>query len=192
VIRAQIIGLELILAILEKPKPSFLHKKEFIWIIKNHLCDGLLRYSVSNEREIFSLVVSIFFCLFSHFRKYLKNVIKVFLETIFLQLLDSSNTSYHHKHLILGVFDKISQHSMMLLEIFINYDCDVSQQDISKQIVEQLSKIANGKLARNEHKSMISAQEEQVLRAFSMQILVQMLRSFNGTIDAEIAASKVS
>jgi len=49
---------------------------------------------------------------------------------------------------------------MMLLEIFINFDCDVSQQDISKQIVESLSKIANGKLARNEHKSMISSQEE--------------------------------
>ena len=96
------------MAILEKPKPSFLAKKEFIWIIKNHLCDGLLRYSVSNEREIFSLVVSIFFCLFTHFRKYLKNVIKVFLETIFLKLLESSNTSYHHKHLILTVFDKIS------------------------------------------------------------------------------------
>ena len=132
VIRAQIIGLELIQAILEKPKPSFLQKKEFIWIIKNHLCDGLLRYSVSNEREIFSLVVSIFFCLFTHFRKYLKNVIKVFLETIFLKLLDSSNTSYNHKHLILSVFEKISQNSMMLLEIFINYDCDVGQQDISK------------------------------------------------------------
>jgi len=157
VIRAQIIGLELILAILEKPKPSFLAKKEFIWIIKNHLCDGLLRYSVSNEREIFSLVVSIFFCLFTHFRKYLKNVIKVFLETIFLKLLESSNTSYHHKHLILSVFDKISQNTMMLLEIFINYDCDVGQLDISKQIVESLSKIANGKLAKTEHKSMINS-----------------------------------
>ena len=81
---------------------------------------------------------------------------------------------------------------MMLLEIFINYDCDVGQQDISKQIVESLSKIANGKLARNEHKSMINAQEEMFLRSFSTQILVQMLRSFNGTIDAEIAESKVS
>ena len=39
---------------------------------------------------------------------------------------------------------------------------------------------------------MINSQEEQVLRCFSMQILVQMLRSFNGTIDAQIAESKVS
>ena len=49
---------------------------------------------------------------------------------------------------------------MMFLEIFINYDCDVGQLDISKQIVESLSKIANGKLAKNEHKSMINSQEE--------------------------------
>ena len=81
---------------------------------------------------------------------------------------------------------------MMFLEIFINYDCDVGQLDISKQIVESLSKIANGKLAKNEHKSMINSQEEQTLRSLSLQILVQMLRSFNGTIDAELAESKVS
>ena len=49
---------------------------------------------------------------------------------------------------------------MMLLEIFINYDCDVGQQDISKQIVESLSKIANGKLAKAENRGMISPQEE--------------------------------
>jgi brefeldin A-inhibited guanine nucleotide-exchange protein len=90
------------------------------------------------------------------------------------------------------VFDKLSQNSMMLLEIFINYDCDVAQQDISKQIVEALSKIANGKLTKSEHKSMISSQEELVLRSYAIQILVQMLRSFNGTIDAEIAESKVT
>jgi brefeldin A-inhibited guanine nucleotide-exchange protein len=99
---------------------------------------------VSNEREIFSLVISIFFCLFNHFRKNLKKVILVFLETIFLKLLDSGNSSYHHKHLILNVFDKISQNTMMLLEIFVNYDCDIGQKDISKQIVESLSKIAKG------------------------------------------------
>ena len=114
------------------------------------------------------LVVSIFFCLFLHFRKHLKNVILVFLETIFLKLLDSGNSSYHHKHLILNVFDKISQNSMMWLEIFVNYDCDISQRDISKQIVEQLSKIANGKFTKGEHKTLINAQEELVLRSYAM------------------------
>lgn len=70
--RTNIIGLELILAVLEKPKQPFLNKKAFIDVIKNNLCDGLLRYSVSTEKTIFALVVSIFYCLFLHFRKHLK------------------------------------------------------------------------------------------------------------------------
>lgn len=170
--RTKIIGLELILAVLEKPKQSFLTKKAFIDEIKNRLCEGLLRYSVSNEKAVFSLVASIFFCLFYHFRKHLKGVILVFIETIFLKLLDSSNSSFHHKELILNVFDKISQNTMMMLEIFVNYDCDIAQKDITKHIVESLAKIANGKFKQTEHASIISPQEEPILRRHAIHILV--------------------
>jgi hypothetical protein len=49
--RTKIIGLELILTVLNKPGPTFLDSKEpFIDLIKNSLCDGLLKYSVSTER----------------------------------------------------------------------------------------------------------------------------------------------
>jgi len=51
--RTKIIGLELILTVLSEPKHALLHRKEFIDVIKNTLCDGLLRYSVSNELVIF-------------------------------------------------------------------------------------------------------------------------------------------
>ena len=81
---------------------------------------------------------------------------------------------------------------MMMLEIFVNYDCDIAQKDITKHIVESLSKIANGKFSQKEHQSIISPLEEPILRRHATQILVQMLRSFNATIDAEIAESKLT
>ena len=165
--RTKIIGLELILFVLEKPKKT-LFKKDFVDVIKNTLCDGLLRFSVSSEQAIFKLVVDIFYCLFLHFRKHLKSIIRVFIETIFLKLLDSGNSGYQHKHLILTVFDKLSKNSHMLLEIFVNYDCDITQKDISERIVENLSKIANGKFTKSEHLNIISAQEEISLRAYSL------------------------
>ena len=56
----------------------------------------------------------------------------------------------------------------MLLEIFVNYDCDITQKDISERIVENLSKIANGKFTKSEHLNIISAQEEISLRAYSL------------------------
>jgi brefeldin A-inhibited guanine nucleotide-exchange protein len=92
--RTKIIGLELILTVLSAPKQALLQKKEFIDVIKNTLCDGLLRYSVSQELVIFQLVIEIFYCLFLHFRKHLKQIIRVFIESIFLKLLDSGNSSY--------------------------------------------------------------------------------------------------
>ena len=115
---------------------------------------------MSQEKQIFQLVVSIFYCLFLHFRKHLKHVILVFIETIFLKLLDSGNSSYHHKQMILSVFDKISRNSMQLLEVFVNYDCDIAQTDISERIVESLSKIANGKFTKSEHQNIINATDE--------------------------------
>jgi len=140
--RSKILGLELILAVLEKPGTTLLNRKEFIEIIKEILCDGLLKYSVSNEKTIFALSLSIFYCLFLHFREHLKQQIVVFIEQIFLKILDSGNSNYHHKYLILNVFDKLSQNTKHMLEIFINYDCDEFQKDILGRMVDSLSKIA--------------------------------------------------
>lgn len=101
--RSKILGLELILSIVEKPGVIFLTRKEFIDIIRDTLCDALIKHSVSTEKSIFALSLSIFYALFIHFREHLKNEIAVFIEEIFLKVLDSGNSSYHHKYLILKV-----------------------------------------------------------------------------------------
>lgn len=183
--RSKILGLELILAVVERPGTAFLNSKEFISIIKDTLCDGLLKYCVSNEKTIFSLSLSIFYCLFVHFREHLKQEVVVFLEQIFLRILDSGNSIYHHKYLILNVFDKLSQNTKHLLEIFINYDCDFAQKDIMERTVDSLSKIAQGKFQKSEHQNIITPQEEYSLRLYALQIIVQMLRNINKTIETE-------
>lgn len=121
--RSKILGLELILCIVEKPGPTFLFRREFNEIIQNILCDGLLKYTVFNEKTIFALSISIFYCLFLHFREHLKQGISVFIDSIFLRILDSNNSSFHHKYLIANVFDKFSTNTKHMLELFINYDC---------------------------------------------------------------------
>jgi uncharacterized protein YchJ len=47
--KTKLIGLELILTVLTNPKQALLTRKEFIDVIKNQLCDNLLKFSVSNE-----------------------------------------------------------------------------------------------------------------------------------------------
>ena len=149
--RSKIIGLELILTVLKKPGPIFLARKEFIEIIRTNLCDGLLKYCVTTERAIFAIVVSIFWNLFIHFRIHLKQIILVVLDTFFLKILQSGNSSFHHKQLILSVFDHISKDTRFLLQLFVNYDCDIRQKDICAPLIDNLSRIATGKFTKTEH-----------------------------------------
>lgn len=66
----------------------------------------------------------------------------------------------------------MSRNSGMLLEIFVNYDCDITQKDLTERIVESICKIANNHFAKTEHQNIISPAEALLLRNYAMQILV--------------------
>ena len=85
-----------------------------------------------------------------------------------MKILDSGNSNYHHKYLILHVFDKLSKNTKHLLEIFINYDCDERQKDIFERMIDSLSKIAQGKFQKSEHSNIITPQEEYSLRLYAI------------------------
>ena len=71
------------------------------------------------------MTVSIFQQLFLHFRKHLKEPIRVFIDNTFLRILSSGNSEYDQKVIILEFFDKISENASHILEIFANYDCAI-------------------------------------------------------------------
>ena len=97
------------------------------------------------------------------------------IEEIFLKVLNSGNSGYHHKYLILRVFDKIAKNTKHLLEIFVNYDCDVESKDILEKMIDTLSKIAQGKFSKTEHSNMLSEKEEYSLKIYALKILTSIV-----------------
>mmetsp|Transcript_28909 Transcript_28909/g.27828 ORF Transcript_28909/g.27828 Transcript_28909/m.27828 type:complete len:107 (+) Transcript_28909:1798-2118(+) len=59
-------------------------------------------------------------------------------------------------------------------------------------MIDSLSKIAQGKFLKSEHQNIISPQEEYSLKLYAIQILVQMLRNINKTIEAESTDFKLN
>jgi len=55
-----------------------------------------------------------------------------------------------------------------MLELFINYDCEMSERDITEKMIDSLSRIANGKFMKSEHQNIISAQDEYSLRVYAI------------------------
>lgn len=86
---------------MENAGPMFNSRKEFRDIIKEHLCDSILKNSVSSDRPVFSYSLGIFVNLVNNFKEHLKSEIAVFIDSVFLKMLESGVSSYNHRLLAL-------------------------------------------------------------------------------------------
>lgn len=143
--QSKILSLELVLAIINSAGPSFRRGERFIHAIRQYLCQSLLQNCTSNYTQIVGLSLQVFLVLITHFKRHLKAEIEIFVTSIFLKLLDSANSSFEHKMLVLEVLNTLCDDAQVLGEIFLNYDCDWNTNDLFKQIIDALAKTAKGK-----------------------------------------------
>jgi len=79
----------------------------------------------------------------------------MFMKDILLRMLESSNTGYSHRLCALNVFETVFKQPRFLLEIFVNFDCQLNLSNLAQTVIEQLSKIAQGKYAKTEFNLLI-------------------------------------
>lgn len=108
------------------------------------LCNLLLQNCLSPNPQISGVSLRIFVALVVNFRDHLKQEIEIFISNIFLAILESSNSTFDHKVLVLEVFHKLCQNVRTLTEIFLNYDCDAQSIDLFDRIINALSRVAQG------------------------------------------------
>jgi brefeldin A-inhibited guanine nucleotide-exchange protein len=185
--KSKILSLELILAIVDNPGPVFISRKAFIDIIRHNLCESLLKNTVSSEKTIFTLSLSIFVALVNYLKDILKTEIGIFLEQIFIKILQSDHSGYHHKLLVLEVFYRITQNPKTTIEFFLNYDCDVEENDILTRMIDILGKIAQKKY-RNE--SVLPPNQEHTLRLTSLETLANIVTAQVAWLEKESAFAK--
>jgi hypothetical protein len=80
---------------------------------------------------IFQLQCSIFMNLLSKFRSGLKKEIGMFFPMLILRVLENVlQPSFLQKMTVLNLLDKLSQDPQIIIDIFVNYDCDVDASNI--------------------------------------------------------------
>ena len=77
----------------------------------------------------------------TNFRDILKAEIAVFIENIFLKMLESNNSSFNHRLLALQVFYKMTLRARTMLEFYVNYDCKMDSTNVVEKMVDLLCKI---------------------------------------------------
>lgn len=108
----------------------------FLDAIKQYLCLSLLKNTASTLLIIFQLSCSIFVSLVSRFRAGLKAEIGVFFPMIILRVLENvAQPNFQQKIMVLRCLQKLCGDSQIMIDIFLNYDCDVNASNIFERYI---------------------------------------------------------
>jgi brefeldin A-inhibited guanine nucleotide-exchange protein len=196
----KILSLELILHMLQQCGPAFKNGERFIYAVRRHLCVSLLGNCTSQVAQVTGLSLQIFVILMQSFKEHLKSELEVFVQNIFLRILESENSTFDHKYRVLEVFHNLCSDASNQVEVFINYDCDYEAIDLFRRIVDGFSKIAkNPSLPQNRSSvdflssNKKAEKEEQTIRMKGLEGLVIVLRSLlkSANLDENMDAKNI-
>jgi brefeldin A-inhibited guanine nucleotide-exchange protein len=180
-LQSKTLSLELLLSVLDDPGTSFCSGQKFILAIRKYLCHSLVKNCTSNVTQMVQLSLKIFVVLIAHFKEHLRPQIGFFISEIFLRILESPNSTYNHKILVLEVFQNLSRDVQALVEIFLNYDCDFESADLFKRILQALAKVAmaqgQGERAERAGNNPEQDEEDMELQRLAVESIIGILRS---------------
>lgn len=172
-LRSKVLSLHLLLSILQNAGPVFRSNEMFIMAIKQYLCVALSKNGVSLVPEVFELSLSIFVALLSNFKVHLKKQIEVFFKEIFLNILEANSSSFEHKWMVIQALTRICADAQSVVDIYVNYDCDFSAANLFERLVNDLSKIAQGRQAVELGANPL---QEKSMRKRGLECLVSILK----------------
>lgn len=172
-LRSKILSLHLLLSILQNAGPAFKSNEMFITAIKQYLCVALSKNGVSSIPEVFELSLAIFLALLSNFKMHLKMQIEVFFKEIFLNILETSSSSFEHKWMVIQALTRICADAQSVVDIYVNYDCDLSAANLFERLVSDLFRTAQG---RHALELGASPNQERSMKLRGLECLVSILK----------------
>ncbi|KAL4585943.1 hypothetical protein LXL04_010570 [Taraxacum kok-saghyz] len=173
--KTRILSLELLQGLLEGVSHSFTKNFTIIDSVKAYLSYVLLRASVSQSPAIFQYATGIFAVLLLRFRESLKVEIGIFFPLIVLRSLDGSEYPLTLKLSVLKMLEKVCKDPQMLIDLYVNYDCDLDAPNSFERMVTTLSRIAQG--TQNVDPNSVAATQIGSAKGSSLQCLVSVLKS---------------
>ncbi|XP_004491652.1 brefeldin A-inhibited guanine nucleotide-exchange protein 1 isoform X1 [Cicer arietinum] len=184
-LRGKILSLELLKVVMDNGGSIWRVNERFLNGIKQYLCLSLLKNSALSAMAIFQLQCSIFMNLLSKFRSGLKKEIGMFFPMLILRVLENVlQPSFLQKMTVLNLLDKLSQDPQIIIDIFVNYDCDVDASNIFERIVNGLLKTALGPPTGST--TSLSPAQDITFRHESVKCLVSIIKSMGAWMDQQI------
>ena len=168
---------------LEKSNNYFQNDNDIIYIVRELFKDSLLKNALSNKIKIFQLSLEVFVSLIKHFRVHLKEQIEIFMTKVLIKILESEIFDYEYKKAILDVLMVLVEDAEFIVEIYVNYDCDVNSNAVFSILINLLTKIINGLYKKSKYQSTFKNQEENLLVSTTLSFFNKFVENLNKLVE---------
>uniref|UniRef100_A0A0D9VD96 SEC7 domain-containing protein n=1 Tax=Leersia perrieri TaxID=77586 RepID=A0A0D9VD96_9ORYZ len=190
-LRGKVLSLELLKMVIDNAGAFWKTNEKYLGAIKQYLCLSLLKNSALSAMSIFQLLCSIFVGLLSRFRSGLKEEIGIFFPMLVLRVLENvQQPSFLQKMTVLNLLEKICKESQVIIDIFVNYDCDVDAPNIFERVVNGLLKTALGVPPGST--TTLTPAQDQTFRIESVKCLATIIKSMGSWMDQQLRIGEFS
>ncbi|EFJ50436.1 hypothetical protein VOLCADRAFT_80189 [Volvox carteri f. nagariensis] len=182
-VRGKVLALELVKVLLENSGPVFRRTDKFLAAIRQYLCLSLIKNSASPLPAAQSLSASIFMSLLARFRASLKAEVGVFFPMIMLKPFEGTTPeNYSRLAVVLRCLKELCHDGQLLLDLFVNFDCDLDSSNLFERLVNSLVRQAQQPVqvrggGRGVYSSSALATAEQGLRQEALLCLVNAMEA---------------
>lgn len=136
-------ALGLINSAIELGGSSFQRHPALLNLIQDNLFCNLMQFGMSTSSLILSMVCSIVLNLYQHLRTKLKLQLEAFFSSVILRLAQSRHgASYQQQEVAMEALVDFCRQKTFVMEMYANYDCDLTSRNIFEELINLLSKNA--------------------------------------------------
>lgn len=188
-VRGKTLSLELLKVIVDNGGPIWRSDERFLNAIKQYLCLSLLKNSALSVMSIFQLQCAIFTSLLRKYRSGMKSEVGIFFPMLVLRVLENVlQPSFLQKMTVLSLLDTICQDPYLIIDIFVNFDCDVESPNIFERIVNGLLKTALGPPPGSS--TTLTAVQDITFRHESVKCLVSIIKAMGTWMDQQFSVGE--
>lgn len=151
-VRVKILSLHIIHSILKNYMDVFVDKDYLIFNknsnettilvdgIRKYLCLALSRNATSQLSSVYEVTLEIYWLVIKNLRSEFKYEIPVFLDEIYFPVSEMKTSAPYQKRYVLEVIRRLCCDPKILIEFYLNYDCDTTLPNLCEKIVDYLAR----------------------------------------------------
>uniref|UniRef100_A0A1J3DBS8 Brefeldin A-inhibited guanine nucleotide-exchange protein 1 n=1 Tax=Noccaea caerulescens TaxID=107243 RepID=A0A1J3DBS8_NOCCA len=188
-VRGKTLSLELLKVIIDNGGPIWRSDERFLNAIKQYLCLSLLKNSALSVMSIFQLQCAIFTSLLRKYRSGMKSEVGIFFPMLVLRVLENVlQPSFLQKMTVLSLLENICHDPYLIIDIFVNFDCDVESPNIFERIVNGLLKTALGPPPGSS--TTLTPIQDITFRHESVKCLVSIIKAMGTWMDQQFSVGE--